>query len=239
MEESKAGLSGVIAGRMPFCGRTLAEYQKMFDLNLPALRGKKVLDCPAGASSFAAEASKSGIQAVACDPQFGRDVKELVEKGKIDLEEVIETIRQEPRLYNWAFYPSIPALKEYRLAAMERFVRDYPAGIVEKRYVEGTLPTLPFLDRRFELVLSSYFLFSEGEPFDFDFHLAGLLELYRVCSGEVRVYPIYLNRSLDREFHHPLDRLRDEIDRRDIQWRIVPVPFEFHRGSNHMLRLIR
>jgi ubiquinone/menaquinone biosynthesis C-methylase UbiE len=55
-------------------------------------------------------------------------------------------------LYNWDFYPSIKALKEYRTQALRQFISDYPAGIIEKRYINAELPKMPFDDKSFDLV---------------------------------------------------------------------------------------
>lgn len=40
--------------RIVFIGRTFEEYLNMFSLSLDELRGKRILDCPAGACSFTA-----------------------------------------------------------------------------------------------------------------------------------------------------------------------------------------
>lgn len=44
--------------RVLFYGRTLEEYIKMFNLDLSELKGKKILDCPAGPASFIYEMVK-------------------------------------------------------------------------------------------------------------------------------------------------------------------------------------
>jgi len=56
--------------------------------------------------------------------------------------------------------------------------------------VAAALPTLPFPDRSFDLVLSSHLLFSYTDRLDVAFHLAALLELARVSRGQVRVFPL-------------------------------------------------
>ena len=43
--------------RIAFFGRTYAEYMDMFGLGESLLRNGRILDCPAGASSFVAEAN--------------------------------------------------------------------------------------------------------------------------------------------------------------------------------------
>ncbi len=52
--------------RIAFIGRTFHEYSHMFDLTDDLLRGR-VLDCPAGASSFTAECIRQGYDVTACD----------------------------------------------------------------------------------------------------------------------------------------------------------------------------
>jgi hypothetical protein len=59
-----------------------------------------------------------------------------------------------------------------------------------RRYVAASLPRLPFGDGWFRLTLSSHLLFLYPEHLDVDGHVASLLELVRVTSGEVRVYPL-------------------------------------------------
>jgi hypothetical protein len=226
----------LILDRLSFFGRTLGEYLKIFDLDLIEWRGKKILDCPAGASSFVAEAAKMGISATGCDPLYGKDIKDLLDRAKSDTQRSLDEIHHSEDLYNWLFYPSLTALKEYRSAAMERFARDYPIGCTQGRYVQGALPELPFEDQSFDLVLSSHFLFVYGDQFGYDFHLASILELHRVCSREVRIYPI---QSIDSRPYQAMDRLLADLEHRNILASIVSVPFEFQRNANQQLRLFR
>ena len=58
------------------------------------------------------------------------------------------------------------------------------------RYVDASLPGLPFPDGRFDLVLSSHFLFTYADRLDLEFHRAALLELHRVARRKVRVFPL-------------------------------------------------
>jgi hypothetical protein len=61
--------------RIVFIGRTFEEYLNMFSLSVKDLKGKKILDCPAGACSFTALGNKSGLDITACDIayyHFGR-----------------------------------------------------------------------------------------------------------------------------------------------------------------------
>lgn len=221
--------------RVAFYGRTLSEYLQIFDLDLPSWRGDTILDCPAGASSFVAEAHVQGIQAMACDPLYGNEITRLVQRGEADIQHVIERVARVPHLFQWKFYSSLSALQDYRRTALRRFQEDYPIGLVENRYIKAELPHLPFKDRSFDLVLSGHFLFTYSDRFDSAFHRDAILELVRVSAKEVRIYPL---QGPDAQPYRHMDRLLSDLRQRGVGTEIRQVPFEFQRGSNQMLRLI-
>jgi hypothetical protein len=223
--------------RIAFYGRTLEEYLLMFGINdIPSLiRYNAILDCPCGASSFVAEAnSKHGIQAIGCDHLFAKDVETLSKRGEDDIEYIIQRVSTDPNLYNWDFYSSIDKLREYRRLALQQFLLDYPTGIKENRYIKAELPKLPFEDKSFDLVLSGHFLFTYSHKLDFLFILSSILELCRVSSKEVRIYPLQ-NSSLQP--YEQMTEILFALEKLRIGYDIVPVPFEFQRGSNKMLLL--
>lgn len=223
--------------RVAFYGRTLLEYLMMFGIDdLTSLKNyNTVLDCPAGASSFVAEATQYKINAVGCDPLFGKDANFLCEQGKKDIEYVVKRVSETPDQYNWDFYTSLDKLRDFRKLALRQFISDYDQGIKDKRYIEGKLPKLPFSDKIFELVLSGHFLFTYSHKFNYRFILSSILDLLRVSSREVRIYPIQKS-SLEPYEHMPklLDTLKGTYG---INYNIVAVPFEFQKGSNKMLLL--
>jgi hypothetical protein len=223
-------------GRVVFYGRTLSEYVKFFNLDFSLWKECKILDCPAGASSFVAEANKNGIHAVGCDPLFGNDLQVLIKRGEADIEHVIEKASLVTHLYNWDFYASMDTLKEYRTLALRRFEEDYSIGILQNRYVKAELPRLPFDDKSFDLVLSGHFLFTYSDKFDYSFHINSILELFRVCSKEVRIYPIQGPNAQPYEY---IGDLISDLRKKSIIATIQPISFEFQRGSNQILRLIR
>jgi len=67
--------------------------------------------------------------------------------------------------------------------------------------------------------------------------LSSIIELFRVCTKEVRIYP------LQKSSLQPYDHLQDLLYTLKNEYRIacdmVPVLFEFQKGSNLMLRLRR
>ncbi|MDQ6667834.1 MAG: class I SAM-dependent methyltransferase [Thermoproteota archaeon] len=223
--------------KVAFYGRTLLEYLKMFRINdIDHLkRYNRILDCPSGASSFVAEANRYGINAVGCDPLFDKDLRILQKQGEEDIEYVVKRVSLAPNLYNWDFYSSIEELRNYRKLSLEQFVSDYNLGRQRRRYVKAELPKLPFDDKSFDLVLSGHFLFTYSHKFEFSFILSSIIELFRVCSREVRIYP--LQKSSSDPYEHMTDLLYTLIKQYGISYHIVPVPFEFQKGSNKMLCL--
>ena len=118
---------------------------------------------------------------------------------------------------------------------LKQFISDYKLGTGRTRYIKAELPKLPFEDRSFDLVLSGHFLFTYAHKFEFRFILSSIKELFRVCSKEVRIYP------LQKSSFKPYERMPDLLyilkNQSGIACDIVPVRFEFQKGSNKMLCL--
>ncbi|MBI5848884.1 MAG: class I SAM-dependent methyltransferase [Nitrospirae bacterium] len=222
--------------RIAFIGRTYEEYMRIFSLDEALLRQGRILDCPGGASSFAAEAHMKEIRVTACDLLYGLSADHLWEKGKADTALVYQRVSEVPHLFHWDYYRDRDGLMAYRDMALALFMADYQEGCAEGRYVQARLPLLPFADRAFTLVLSSHFLFLYGDRLSPDFHVASLREMLRVCAGEVRIYPL---QGLDAKPYPPMDEVLRGLEKEGIDVEMVPVPFEFQRGSKKMLRLRR
>ncbi|MDA8241629.1 MAG: hypothetical protein M0Z67_14845 [Nitrospiraceae bacterium] len=71
---------------------------------------------------------------------------------------------------------------------------------------------------------------------DLDFHKACLMELMRVSSGEVRIFPLS---GLDLRPYRRLEEMLSFLDSKDIEADIAGVPFEFQRGANRMMTMKR
>jgi hypothetical protein len=228
-----------VLDRVAFYGRTIAEYQHMFDLDLIALRGKALLDCPTGAASFVAEARKLGIRAVGCDPLYDCDLDELRTLGEHDICYVVNRIARASERFCWNFYRNIEETKRARTIALRGFLADFPRGEAEGRYVTASLPSLPFADRSFDVVLSGHLLFTHADILGYDFILSSLRELVRVSREEVKVMPLLPIGNDSSSPYERLDDLIDELRGDGIRSEILSVPFEFQAGSNRMLRLTR
>jgi hypothetical protein len=222
--------------RIAFFGRTYAEYLSMFGLDETVMKHGRILDCPAGASSFAAEAHQLGLDVTACDIMYNLSADELIERCKKDIQHVFEKFDEVEHLYVWKYYKSKDEVIALRNKALKLFAEDFSAGFKEKRYVDAELPQLPFADKSFSFVLSGNFLFLYGNRLDLDFHKACIKELIRVCSGEVRIFPLV---GLDAKPYPYLDDILSFLDYSGIKAEILKVPFEFQKGANKLMKLYR
>lgn len=234
--KTERGRDALTLDRVAFLGRTYGEYMDMLGLGEGLAGEGPVLDCPAGPSSFAAEAGGKGLDVVACDVLYGHTGEELHKRGLDDIAHVFERFEDVAHLYTWKYYRDREEVVSLRAKALESFVRDFEKGRREGRYVEAPLPRLPFGDGTFPLVLSANFLFLYGDRMGIGFHLECLRELLRVCSGEVRVFPLA---GLDGRPYPGLGEVVRALEADGAFADTVRVPLEFQRGANKMLRLAK
>ncbi len=222
--------------RIAFIGRTYDEYLRMFDLSEAVLSKGHVLDCPAGASSFTAEARRLGFSVTAGDILYNLCTKNLFKKGQEDIRHVFESFDKVSHLYIWKYYKNKEEVIALRNKSLELFEEDFTEGIKRGYYVYARLPHLPFADESFALVLSSNYLFLYSDRLDIDFHMSCIRELMRVCSGEVRIFPLV---GLNARPYPHLDEILFSLCSEDIEAVIVKVPFEFQKGADMMIKLHR
>jgi hypothetical protein len=219
-----------------FFGRSLAEYVRFFDLDLPALKGRDVLDVAAGPASFTAEACARKINAVAIDPRYGEARDALAEQVRTDYAAMFAQMRAKPRLFRLKAFPSLAAAETDRRGAAARFLADYEAHYIHNRYIGGSLPLLPFFDGTFDLVLCAHLLFVSAKRFDFDWHLAACRELARVSADEVQIHPLG---GPDGKPYPGLARLRRELREHGIVSEVRTIGHEFCVGTTTQLVLRR
>ena len=220
--------------RIAFIGRTFREYFRMFDLDYGMLRGR-VLDCPGGASSFAAESAGLGYDVTACDILYGIGHGRLIEKASADTAYALEQAYKVRDLFDWGSYGSAAEHAAERFHALKLFSEDFQGGGAGRRYVAGELPFLPFRAGSFSLALSSHFMFLYADRMDFGFHLDCLKDLLRVAL-QVRVYPLA---GMDGREYPKLDGLIEALRADGAHARVRHTPFRFMQGADRMLILSR
>ena len=213
-------------------GRSLDEYAAMFALSDAEL-DCKILGCADGPASFNAEMTALGRSVISVDPIYRFSAAEI--RARIDrtYETVMRQLLSNLDEFVWTRIPSPEALGEMRLEAMGKFLADFPQGKQEGRYWDGELPSLPFADKQFDLVLCSHFLFLYSEQLSAEFHFRAIDELLRV-GREVRVFPLL---TLARERSPHLDAVCEHVRHSGRNCEIQSVDYEFQRGGNQMLRM--
>ena len=215
-------------------GRSLTEYQLMFDLSETDLNSR-ILGCGDGPASFNAEMTELGHSVVSIDPIYQFSPEQIEQRVRATYEPVISQVKQNSSDYIWNNFRGADELGKARLKAMENFLLDYNAGKVAGRYLHQSLPSLEFADRQFDLCVCSHLLFLYSEQLSLDFHLAAIDELLRVAS-EVRIFPLL---KLDCEPSPYLELVIEKLSTQGYDIQVKSVNYEFQKGANQMLSISR
>lgn len=218
--------------RIVFIGRTFEEYLDMFSLSEGELQGKKILDCPAGACSFTAVGNKLGLDVTACDIAYYHSAEDLKNKGLQDIEHAMEHMQKAKRNYKWDYFNDIEGLREHRLSALQDCADDMKE--FNERYIPVTLPSLPFKNEEFDILLSAHFLIMYSDRLDYQFHIETLNELLRVTKEEVRIFPLD---DLEGKRYEHLDKIISYLNDNGYTVEEVKVPYEFQINANSMLKI--
>jgi hypothetical protein len=224
-------MKGVTINSVYPWGRSAHEYERMFALDGP-IGERPILDCGGGPSSFTAEMTARGWRVVACDPLYQFAPDEIERRITECYAMLVEGMRIHHDRFVWDdLHRSPEHVGEIRMAAMRRFIQDYPEGSRRGRYVTACLPDLPFADRTFELALVSHLLFLYSAEMTEEFHVRALRELLRVAD-EVRAYPLL---DMDGVPSTHVDPVRAQLASEGFFTELRPVPYEFQVGARTML----
>ena len=211
-------------------GRNLEEYRRMFSLTDDDL-ALKVLGCADGPASVNAELYEQGRAYVSLDPIYQFSARQIRERVVTTTPIIAKQLEENRADYQWEHYASPRHLVQARRAAMDTFLRDFKQHRTSQRYVTGSLPTLPFADQCFDLVLCSHCLFTYSAQLDKAFHQQAMLEMCRV-GREVRVFPLL---ALNGEPSCHLPDVLDFLEEHNILTELVTVDYEFQKGGNQLL----
>ncbi len=213
-------------------GRSFDEYAAMFALSEDDLQ-KRILGCGDGPASFNSLHSRQGGRVLSVDPLYRFSAEEVRRRIGETYSDVMEQTRKNMHEFIWKDIRTVDELGRLRMTAMEEFLSDYPLGLEQGRYVDGTLPQLPFPDGEFDLAVCSHLLFLYSEQFSADFHIASIRELCRV-AGEVRIFPLL---ELGARKSRHLQAVTAGLNAEGYNLSIIPVPYEFQVGGNQMMKV--
>ncbi len=221
--------------KVALIGRTFEEYDKIFRLRDFNSNHVKILDVGSGVSSFCAEAQDVGMNVMAMDPIYDHDAKELEIKCEQDIDLIIKELDGVEHLYVWNIFKSKEHLKKQREDAYKRFIIHYRNNR-NVFYISESMPKTSFINNQFDIVISSHLLFLYDHIFDYSFHEETIKEMLRITSNEIRMFPL-LNLYGKKSIY--LDDILEYLDLNDVEWSIERIDYEFIRGGNEMLRLIK
>ncbi|KXX66829.1 hypothetical protein [Flammeovirga sp. SJP92] len=210
-------------------GRTLEEYQSLFNLTATDLK-KKIISFGDSPASFNAEMTAHGNTVTSIDPiyQFSKDAIENHIQETKDV--VMQQIRANQDNFVWSSIASPDELEKIRMGAMADFVEDFETGKSQNRYIHHELPNpLDFKDQSFDLGLSSHFLLLYSQ-LGLEFHIQSISEMLRLCK-EVRLFPLL---NLDAETSEVLEGITQHFQS-EYHIQIINVEYEFQKGGNQMM----
>lgn len=215
-------------------GRSFEEYVAMFNLTETELQ-KRILGCGDGPAAFNHDLTRRGGHIVSVDPiyAFGEDT--IRSRIEATFDEVLDKVGQNQNEFVWEQIPSPEALGQVRMIAMETFLADFEAGKAANRYLAAALPHLPFPDDSFDLALCSHLLFLYSSQLSLPFHLEAVAEMLRLAP-EVRIFPLL---ELGAQPSRHLSVVMTELQNQGHQLEIQFSPYEFQKGGNQFLRILR
>jgi hypothetical protein len=195
------------------------------------LKNEIILDVASGVSSFCAEASRQGFKVTASDRIYTFSPSEIELKCGQDLDMIIKQLPGVADLYVWNFFKDIESLKAQRERAYRVFTEDFK-NYGTRRYVPVEYPSTNFLNKQFTISLVSHFLFLYEDKLNYDFHKKTIMELLRITSKEIRIFPIV---NLKGEKSSFLDNLMQDMDLEYFNITIKKVGYEFMKNGNEMM----
>ena len=212
-------------------GRTFEEYYDMFELNNTLLKNEIILDVASGVSSFCAEANRQGFNVTASDRIYIFSPTEIEQKCRQDLDTIIKQLPGVADLYVWNFFKDIDSLRVQREKAYKLFIEDFKNYGTEQ-YVPVEYPLTDFLNQQFTISLMSHFLFLYEDKLNYDFHKKTIMELLRITSKEIRIFPIV---NLKGEKSSFVNTLVQDKDFERFKITIKKVGYEFMKNGNEMM----
>jgi hypothetical protein len=209
-------------------GRNYDEYVRMFDLNEAELT-LKILGCGDGPASFNHECNQRGGNVVSVDPIYNLTRHEIQRRITETYDDVLNQTRKNKEKFKWDRIESVDELGRVRMGAMELFLDSYEQGKLDKKYMPGSLPNLPFADNEFEISLSSHFLFLYTDNLSYGFHVEAINEMLRV-SKEARIFPML---DVNASKSPYVERIIAEFQMEEIE--IRKVDYEFQIDGNELL----
>ncbi len=248
-------------------GRSFVEYTKMFSLTEADLE-KKILDCAGGPASFNAKMNYGGNKVISCDPIYQFTEAEIRSRIQETSSLIVAGLQASLDRFVWQEIESPLELYRLRMEAMDKFLRDFPQGKAEGRYLSRKLPKLEDLEfnanklpiiwlllRKFDVIAGTIFLHQHLPFSDNSFDLAlcshflftyseqlsfnfHLTAILELCRVAKEVRIFPLLENFTGEVSPHLQPVIKQLAERGYEVNIKEVAYEFQQGGNQMLQVI-
>ena len=111
---------------------------------------------------------------------------------------------------------------------IKAFTKNYAKSFNTQRYINASVPHLPFADHEFDLALCSHFLFLYSEQFSYKFHKQSIMKMLRVAN-EVLIFPLLTLMQEKSPYLHQLIQILTEFG---YDATIQKVKYELQKGGN-------
>lgn len=215
-------------------GRSFEEYCSMFNLSEIDLQ-LKIIGCGDGPANFNSVMYKNGHRVISCDPLYRFTAEQIRQRIDDTYDTVIGQTYENRGKFIWENIKSVDELGKIRLSAMSDFLEDYENGKKDGRYITAQLPGLPFISTSFDIALCSHFLFLYTDNFSYEFHLQSVEEMCRIAN-DVRIFPLLTYNSVLSPYVNPIS---EHLTKKGLSVSLEKVPYEFQRGGNMMMRIVK
>ncbi len=216
-------------------GRTFDEYYKLLALDDIDPGAERILDVASGVSSFCAEANSKKYNVIASDNIYEQDPRQIERKCNHDLDNILKQVSEVADLYVWKYFKDLQALEKQRRRAYKLFLQDF-REFGKRRYVPVEYPITPFHDKQFTISLSSGFLFLYDKLLDYDFHKRTIIELARITTREIRIWPVVNMKGKRSTF---VERLTSDDNFKHCDIFIKKVDYEFFKNATEVMIIKR
>ena len=213
-------------------GRSYDEYVSMFALS-PADLTNSILGCSDGPASFNSILTRQNGSVISVDPLYACSAEQIKQRIEETYDTILEQTRKNMHEFIWDSIPSVEELGKIRMSAMQEFIQDFEKGKREGRYIDASLPNLPFRDCMFDIALCSHFLFLYSEQLTEAFHLESIKELCRVAEN-VRIFPLL---ELGSAKSRHLEKIVKQLKNEGYRVRLRKVAYEFQKEGNELLEI--
>ncbi|WP_413441828.1 hypothetical protein [Synechococcus sp. MIT S1220] len=191
------------------CGEQIAKQLNLVPVNYI---NNSILDCSSGASTLVAYLNRLGINIKGLDPLYKHNIRELMSKVYYDQQILKQKILNE--------YPDnrLEIEKTFLHASNHHaeFISDYKMNRVN--YLFDSYPKLNLNNNSFDSVFTSNYLFTysskesggiseDTNALSYSYHEKSFLELVRVSSSEIKIFPVDKLESPTHELHPYLNRI--------------------------------